>query len=48
MLVQQNHADGGANGSIMLVVFVSCVFQVSGVLLAKSLPSEKGVFFVPA
>jgi hypothetical protein len=28
MLVQQNHAAGGANGSIMVVVFVSCVFQV--------------------
>ena len=28
MLVQQNHAAGGANGSIMVVVFVSCVSQV--------------------
>ena len=28
MLVQQNHAAGRANGSIMVVVFVSCVFKV--------------------
>jgi hypothetical protein len=28
MLIEQNHAAGGANGSIMMVVFVSCVFQV--------------------
>jgi hypothetical protein len=28
MLVQQNHAAGEANGSIMVVVFVSGVFQV--------------------
>ena len=28
MLVQQNHAAGGASGSIMVVVFLSCVLQV--------------------
>ena len=28
MFVQQNHAAGRANGSIMVVVFVSSVFQV--------------------
>jgi hypothetical protein len=28
MLVKQNHAAGGANGFIMVLVFVSCVFQV--------------------
>jgi hypothetical protein len=28
MLVQQNHAAGGADGSFMVVMFVSCVFQV--------------------
>ena len=28
MFLHQNHAAGGANGSIMVVVFVSCVFQV--------------------
>ena len=27
-LGQQNHAAGGANGSTVVVVFVSCVFQV--------------------
>ena len=27
-LVQQNHGAGGENGTIMVVVFVSCVFQV--------------------
>jgi hypothetical protein len=28
MLVQQNHGAGGENGTIMVVVFVSCVLQV--------------------
>jgi hypothetical protein len=28
MLFQQNHTAGGENGTIMVVVFVSCVFQV--------------------
>jgi hypothetical protein len=28
LFLQQNHAAGGANGSITVVVFVSCVFQV--------------------
>jgi hypothetical protein len=28
MFLHQNHAAGGANGSIMVVVFVSCVFHV--------------------
>ena len=27
-LVQQNHGAGGENGTIMVVVFVSCVLQV--------------------
>jgi hypothetical protein len=40
MLGQQNHADGGANGSIMVVVFV-CL------CLASKKPSER-VLFVPA
>ena len=41
MLVQQNHAAGGANGSIMVVVFVSCVFQV----FCSKKPSELGCAF---
>ena len=40
MLGQQNHAAGGANGSIMVVVFV-CL------CLASKKPSERE-FFVPA
>jgi hypothetical protein len=40
MLGQQNHAAGGANGSIMVVVFV-CL------RLASKKPSERE-FFVPA
>ena len=40
MLGQQNHAAGGANGSIMVVVFV-CL------CLASKKPSEQE-FFVPA
>jgi hypothetical protein len=40
MFLHQNHAAGGANDFIMVVVFVSCVFQV-----AKSLPS--GSFSFP-
>ncbi len=40
MLGQQNHAAGGANGSIMVVVFV-CL------CLANKKPSERE-FFVPA
>ena len=39
MFLHQNHAAGGANGFIMVVVFVSCVFQV-----AKSLPSGSFLF----
>jgi hypothetical protein len=40
MLGQQNHAAGGANGSIMVVVFV-CL------CLASTKPSERE-FFIPA
>jgi len=40
MLGQQNHADGGAIGSIMVVVFV-CL------CLASKKPSER-VLFIPA
>ena len=43
MLFQQNHATGGANGSIMVVVFVSYVFQV---FCSSKKPSERE-FFVP-
>ena len=28
VFINQNHGAGGGNGSIMVVVFVSCVFQV--------------------
>jgi hypothetical protein len=27
VFINQNHGAGGGNGSIMVVVFVSCVFQ---------------------
>jgi len=40
MLVHQNHADGGENGSIMVGMFVS-------LCLASQKPSERE-FFVPA
>jgi hypothetical protein len=38
MLIQQNHATGGANGSIMVGSLCACV------LLAKSLPSGSFLF----
>jgi len=41
MLVHQNHAAGGENGSIMVGMFVSMCF------LASQKPSERE-FFVPA
>jgi len=37
MLRQQNHATGGANGSIMVGMFVSCVFP-------SQKPSEQECF----
>jgi hypothetical protein len=40
MLVHQNHADGGGNGSIMVGIIVS-------LCLASKKPSERE-FFVPA
>ena len=42
VFINQNHGAGGGNGSIMVVVF--CELCVSGVSLAKTLPSGSFLF----